>query len=243
MTSRQSRKKKKQQRHQIPSAATSSQVELEKKEASSIASRFRNKGLGQPSISPSASTSKKSEADSPLNAAGVIDWSLVKIPFPDPPALRGPAPILSANLSAPAISIILAIIFTFGIIMTGRWLPIAIAVLAAILLFDRAVRDSRQLLIRIAASIMLSLICLPLINGATSDLTTDQGGPLGAGIIIMFSAALFLLGGAARRAAGLQDNDFRRNGLYSIGLACQILCFVMLALGAVLLSILLLALL
>lgn len=241
MASRRSKRKSKQRRHQAGSPQGHSAQQASSAQADADTSGKTGKEPSTVTKAVKKAGQKKFTSASPLTSAGALDWTAVKLPFPEPPPQRDPAPMTSREMPSPGASVAMAIICTLGIIMTGRWSLVLLAVLGAVLLLDSQVRINRDLLLRIAGAVVLCAVCMPLISDATSDISFQGQGAVGGIVVLMFSAALWLLGGVCRRAARLQDSPFRQGGLYVVGMACQILSLIVLALGTVLMFLFLIA--
>lgn len=228
MASRRDRQKVKQRRHQS-SVSSDGQVQVTESPAKDTETPTRSKKKRGNHDSP-AGTSPKATG-TPLTASGTLDWSSVKLSLPTAPPQRDPAPLTSRELPSPTLGVVMACLCTLGIVMTGRWSLVLLAVLGAVLLIDPRVRGNRDLLLRITAGVLLCVICLPLVSELTSSLDFNQQGLMSTAVVGMFSLSLWLIGGVALRVARLQDSQFRQGGLYTVGMACRILCVILLIVG------------
>jgi hypothetical protein len=213
--SRRSRKKSKAARHEAASSTASSSVQLTQSEAAvkrvDPAKQAKNVH----------SMAAKGRTVSVVNAAGLLDWRSVRLVLPGKARLISPPALTAADLSPAWRGVLFAFIGFFGLVSSGRWSLVCMALLAAALLLDKRVRGNTALLWRAATASILSLCLLPVVSSLPTDLPRLDQSLSGMLLVGLFAIALWLLGVVSRCAASLQEKPFPRSGLYGIGVACQ----------------------
>lgn len=195
------------------------------------------KGEQEESKTPLKVKKKRRSAQlTPVTANGTLDWNKVDLKLPPSKDGKQLKAMTSGDLENPALGIFSVVMCLIGIVFTGRWSLLLLAVLAAVLMIDPRVRDRRQLLIKCVVGSALAVACLPLVSRLPDSLPSINESLLGSVVVLMFAASLWLIGGAARQASTLQDRPFPQVGLYSVGMACQVLCCIVLMLAAVLIT-------
>lgn len=187
-------------------------------------------------VSTGAKKKRRSAQLTPVSANGTLDWNKVNLKLPPDKERKQLKAMTSGDLMNPGLGIFSVCMCLIGIVFTGRWSLLLLAVLAAVLMIDPRVRDRRQLLIKCVTGSALAIACLPLVSRLPDSLPSINESLLGSVVVIMFATSLWLIGGAARQASRLQDRPFPQVGLYSVGMACQVLCCIVLVLAAVLIT-------
>lgn len=232
-SNRRKRQKAKQQRHRPAETPQATSADLESKSSPSAEPQVKRSVKTKPRGKKSSVTNQK---NSPLTSSGVLDWSSVNLHLPVKKSTQSPPALTSSQLLHPGLGIFSVVMCLIGITLTGRWSLLLLAVLAAVLMIDPRVRMNKNLLVRCAVGSVLAIACLPLVSRLPENLPNLNESLLGSGVLIMFSISLWLIGNAARRVASMQDRPFPQVGLYSIGMACQVLCVIVVLLGAVLIT-------
>jgi len=231
--SRRSRKKSKASRHGAASSASSSSIQPTESEAAvkRVAPAKQAKSI--------QSMAAKGRTVSVVNAAGLLDWQSVRLVLPGKARLMSPPALTAADLDPAWRGVLFAFISFFGLVFSGRWSLVCMALLAAALLLDKRVRGNTALLWRAAVASILSLCLLPVVSSLPTDLPRLDQSLSGMLLIGLFAIALWLLGVVSRCAASLQDKPFPRSGLYGIGVACQSLAVFLVLVALVLVTLVL----
>ena len=232
--SRRSRKKSKAARHGAASSASaSSSVQPAESEAAvkRVAPAKQAKSI--------QSMAAKGRTVSVVNAAGLLDWQSVRLVLPGKARLMSPPALTAADLSPAWRGVLFAFIGFFGLVSSGRWSLVCMALLAAALLLDKRVRGNTALLWRAATASILSLCLLPVVSSLPTDLPRLDQSLSGMLLVGLFAIALWLLGVVSRCAASLQEKPFPRSGLYGIGIACQSLAVFLVLVALVLVTLVL----
>ena len=215
-SARRSRKKSKQARHSKPAESPSEAV---------------SEVVSAPAKRPEK---KRTASASPITAAGGLSWQGIALKAPAVKPEKEPVVAVSSQLINPFAGIAMTFVCTIGLALTGRWSLALLAGLGLVMLIDPRVRSNTELLVRIVAGSALCMACFPLISRLPDTISGSSLGAIGCLVVAMFSLALWLIGSTARRVSSLQDRVFPQVGLYSVGMACQVLCFFMISLAAVL---------